>query len=190
MPPGYGFFVKERPVFPTFWSRQSFSTGCLGNVEGTRRWAQSIRFPLDIQIAKCVKFALAPFYLGTPYTRLDECVNNVIRVTRRYEVVTRADYSFLQILVWDRFLVIVPKPIEILIMVMEEVALEDGSKKEKTVGMHKPPPWRWLSAKPLASKSLIRSSVRRTNYASDHTHTFLEACSIPRCSENPTRRLG
>lgn len=53
--------------------------------------------------------------------RLDECVGNITRAVGRYNVVTYANASFLQILLWERFPVIALKPMEFLALVTEEI---------------------------------------------------------------------
>lgn len=49
-----------------------------------------------------------------------------------------------------------PKPVEFLTMIIEEVALEEGSKTKRTTCTHKPWAWKWKNAKSLANKPLIK----------------------------------
>lgn len=51
-------------------------------------------FPLAIKIAKSVKSALVPLYLGTLYARPDECIQNIPRSVGRYDVVPMRTLAF------------------------------------------------------------------------------------------------
>lgn len=53
-------------------------------------------FPFTILIAKGVQFALVSVHLGSLYTRLDECVNNMVRSMAKYNVVKHVDSCFAQ----------------------------------------------------------------------------------------------
>lgn len=49
-------------------------------------------------------------------------------------MVMHADYIFLQMFIWERFLMIASKLVEFSIMVTKDVSQADGSKKMKTKG--------------------------------------------------------
>lgn len=57
-------------------------------------------FPLAILITKCERLALAPTYLGSLYTRLDECLANIAWSLGCFYVVTHDDSIFLQMFMW------------------------------------------------------------------------------------------
>lgn len=59
-------------------------------------------FPLVNLFAKGKKVALAPNYLGSLCTCMDECIANVMRSLVRYDVASCIDSLFLQMFVWER----------------------------------------------------------------------------------------
>lgn len=70
-------------------------------------------------IAKGIKFVLVPLYLGPLYARMDECAGNITREVGRYDVVTHAHSSFLQVFIWERSPVIVLMHTEFPTVVMK-----------------------------------------------------------------------
>lgn len=55
-------------------------------------WYKFIYLLMAIYLTKGEKLALDPIYLGSLFTRLDECVHNILC---RYDVVTHSDTCFL-----------------------------------------------------------------------------------------------
>lgn len=95
-------------------------------------------------------------------------VNNIIRAVGRYDLFMHVDSSFLQMFIWERL--IVPKTMKFPIVITEEVEPIDGSKKTRMTNMHKPQAWRWLNAKPLVIKSLLKVLNKRSLYSLWHVH--------------------
>lgn len=52
-------------------------------------------FPMAVLLAQGKKLALAPWYLGSLYARLDECSKNITQSVERYDVVSYMDANFL-----------------------------------------------------------------------------------------------
>lgn len=144
-------------------SYSDFSVGvpCMSAVlvctfEWTRRWAQSICFPLAIQIAKGVKFVMVPLFFGC-FLREAERVCQEYHLSNgeiRYSHV--CGRQFPPDIRMERFSVIFPKPMELPAAIIEEATLVECSQKTKITGTHKPWAWRWLHAKPSDSKSLVK----------------------------------
>lgn len=143
---------------------------------------------MEILTLKGVRFALAPLYLGYLYAKMDEYEGNITRAMGRCEMFTQVDSNFLQVLMWKRFPTIPLNPLECPTIVTEEVILENGSKKTKSLGTYMSLAWRWLNVKPLASKSLVKVLVKEENSASVHIPTSLKGCLLPQHLERPTRR--
>lgn len=57
---------------------------------------------LAILLIKEERLVPTHIHLGPLFARLDECVNNIVRLLARY-VVTHGDTSFLQMFFWERF---------------------------------------------------------------------------------------
>lgn len=72
-------------------------------VEWTRDSLDPYVFPLVNLIRKGIQFELAPLYVGSLYTQLDECERNIVLEVGRYDVVAHANSSFLQVLLCERF---------------------------------------------------------------------------------------
>lgn len=70
-------------------------------------------------------------------------------------MVTDAGSYFLQMFLWERFPSNVPKPMEFLVVVIEEITLEDGSRGTRYSNTYKPRAWIWLNTKHHAKKSII-----------------------------------
>lgn len=51
-------------------------------------------FPLAIHLTKGERLAIAPIYLGSLFSKLDECVANTASLVGQYYVVIHADTSF------------------------------------------------------------------------------------------------
>lgn len=64
----------------------------------------------------------------------------------------------------------VPKPREVSTVVMEEVTLVDFSKKMNHISL------RWLNAKPLVIKSLVKVLDKEENSTIVHIPIQLEGC--------------
>ena len=60
-------------------------------------------FLLAIRIAKGERFALAPFYLGSFYRRLDLYHHASVRSKGRYVIYSHVDLMFLQLFIYERF---------------------------------------------------------------------------------------
>lgn len=54
-------------------------------------------FPMAVSLAQGKGLALAHWLMGTLYACLDESLRNVIRLVRRYNVVSYVDAYFLQL---------------------------------------------------------------------------------------------
>lgn len=87
-------------------------------------------FPLAVLLAKGSSLALAPLYLGSLYSRLDECSQSVLKSINRYDVVTYAGVSFLQMFLQERLGALWPMSVEFKAVKPEKIAL-DGVEKEK-----------------------------------------------------------
>lgn len=61
---------------------------------------------------------------------------------------------------------IVSKLIEFLAVVTKAVTQVNDSKKIKSLATNKSQPWRWLNAKPFASKSLMKVMDKKEIFAS------------------------
>lgn len=68
-------------------------------------------FPLTIRLGRGDRLALGP-NLRSLFYRLEECVYHITRSFGRYVAVTCVDTSFLQLLLWERFKTVGPKPAE------------------------------------------------------------------------------
>lgn len=131
-------------------------------------------FPLEIQIAKDVKFSLVLriIILDAGWVHRQYHLG-------RYNLVTHADSCFLLKFVRERYPVISPKSMAFPAVITEEVALTDDSKKIKSIGTHKPCAWRWINSKHLpVSPWQMWSTRRKTSasgfllYTSRHVHSF------------------
>lgn len=60
-------------------------------------------FVLAILLTNRERLALVLIYLWLLYSRLDDCVSNIVRVFGRYNKVTHADTSFLQMFLLEHF---------------------------------------------------------------------------------------
>lgn len=90
-------------------------------------------FPHVNKIAKGVKFTFAPLYLEPSYARLDLFAHNISRAVE----IRSGDahrLQFLQLFMWERFLVLSLKPLEFPIIFIGEVIQADGSKKTTSTG--------------------------------------------------------
>lgn len=69
-------------------------------------------FSMALSLAQWKRLALASWYLGSLYARFDECSRKITRPIGRYDVVSYVDSNFLQLFMWERFRVLLPKPRE------------------------------------------------------------------------------
>lgn len=67
------------------------------------RWPNELCFSIDDPPRKGGETGSDTEYLGSLYARLDECVANAARSLGRYDVVTYANSSFLQMFLWEHF---------------------------------------------------------------------------------------
>lgn len=58
-------------------------------------------FPIAIILVKEGELALEPIYFGSLYTRMDECITNVARSFKRYDVVTHVNLIHVYFLMGD-----------------------------------------------------------------------------------------
>lgn len=58
-------------------------------------------FPLAILLAKRKRLALAPLYLRSLFFNPDYYIKNIIQSIGCYHVVTHADTTFLQVILWN-----------------------------------------------------------------------------------------
>lgn len=142
-------------------------------------------FPLAILIARSMRFALAPLYLGSLYigwvcSKLNQCSGSIR--------CCHADFRFLQVFIWERFSPIVPKHI-VPTVVIEEVTHMDGSRKwrhhtHQTLGMVV------AKCKSPASKSLMKVLNKEENTCCCiRNPTPIKECLLPQHFERPTRSL-
>lgn len=55
----------------------------------------SFVFQMAVSLAEGMKLALAPWYLGSFYARIDECSRNITQLVGRNDVVSYVDAYFL-----------------------------------------------------------------------------------------------
>lgn len=54
--------------------------------------------------------AFLPIYLGSLFFRMDECIQNNVKSTGCYHVITHADTVFLQVFLWEKSKTLSTKP--------------------------------------------------------------------------------
>lgn len=96
--------------------------------------------------AKGERLGLAPIYLRSLKARHDECSLNICKSVGRYDVVTYADASFLQMFLWERFSALSFKPDEFKAFKPKKVLI-DGEENVKT-SHYKHRGLRWSGVKP------------------------------------------
>lgn len=58
---------------------------------------------MTVMLAQRRRLALASWFLGSLYARLDECSQNVTRSMGNYDAVSYIEANFLQLFLWERF---------------------------------------------------------------------------------------
>lgn len=106
---------------------------------------------------------LASIYLGLLNARLDECVNNIVRLLERYDAVTQADTSFIQMLVLEHFGALPPKPIEFCAMEMMDMVPDEVSR-QKPSNLYKPRAWHSSNVKQANNNSLSKVINEEKNF--------------------------
>lgn len=104
-------------------------------------------------------FSLAPLYLGTRSARLD---------ARCYDVVTHTSSIFLHMFLRRGSLHWLQAN-RVPCMVTEMVPRVDNLSVNKFGSNHQPKAWRWLTANPLADKSLLKVVITRRYSTSVHS---------------------
>lgn len=69
-------------------------------------------FLIAALLAQKKPVALGARFLGTVYSRLDECARNIVRLIGRYNVVCYVDTNFLQLFLYELFFLVAPEAIE------------------------------------------------------------------------------
>lgn len=82
-------------------------------------------------------------------SNLDECVGNTVRLVGRYDVVTLANTSFLQVFLWEWFGVLAPNHVEFLTMEMGVVVSSDGLRMTKATNVCRARALVWARVKQL-----------------------------------------
>lgn len=77
-----------------------------------RRWVHIYIFPLATLLAIGKGCPSPSLSLGSLYDRLEEYAHNIFPSFGRYNVVIYIDTEFLQMFLWERFVVLSPKPVE------------------------------------------------------------------------------
>lgn len=60
-------------------------------------------FSMAMMLVKGKRLALAPWFLGSLFSRLNECCRNVAWSMGRYDAVSYIEANFLQLYLWERF---------------------------------------------------------------------------------------
>lgn len=110
--------------------------------------------PLAIRLAKGKKLPLGTLYLESLYTRLDECVDNILCSVGLYDVVTYADTSSLHIFLWKGFNSIARRPSEFEDVTFKELMVRGGKKRKKS-HPYMPKAWWWAEVNQATNKSLL-----------------------------------
>lgn len=63
-----------------------------------------------VSLSQGKRLALASWFLGSLYARIDECSRNITQSLRRYYIVAYVDTNFLLLFLWERFRVLSPQP--------------------------------------------------------------------------------
>lgn len=87
-------------------------------------WSKFIHSPLVILLTKVKTLALLHIYPGSLFFRLDESIKNTVWTIRHYHVVNHAVTAFLQVLLWERFGTLSPRPIQFEAIEMIEVEVD------------------------------------------------------------------
>lgn len=105
--------------------------------------------------------ALAPMYLGSLYTHLDECVA-YMAVVGRYDVVSHMDSGFLQMFLLEHFGDLISKPLRYSARVPSETEGVVGATRAKNVYIARAL-W-WVGMKQSTSKSLDKVIDKEENF--------------------------
>lgn len=72
----------------------------------------SLVFAMATLLAQRKQVVLGALFLGSLFSRLDECAHNMVRSVGRYDVVSYVEANFLQMFLWERFCHLAPQPLE------------------------------------------------------------------------------
>lgn len=104
---------------------------------------------------------IAPIYLGSLCTQLDECVLNVMRSLGPYNVVSHVDYVFLQMFLWERFGNFAATYDEYSATVACRVIIVNPTGAKS---VHRARALRWVGVKQSADKSLATIIDKEENF--------------------------
>lgn len=106
-------------------------------------------------------------------TRLGECPRNITWTVRRHNVVTQGSSIFLQLSILERFQLIITCP---------QISPGEGSdtgrrlEEDECLAHVQAQAWRWLNAKPPASKSIIKLVDKEESFCFRLILILLEWC--------------